>query len=79
VVGDGDRALSWKNGVRSVARGAGVDYIENVLSCGVHIEAKGLYLGTCLHNIFKLFIIYVRKMVPEACWYFGVLRAGNGR
>jgi hypothetical protein len=76
VVGDGDRALSRKKGVRSVARGADVDYTE-MFQLRAKVKAKGLYLGSCFHSFFKLFIVYIRKVVPEARRNLGVLRASK--
>lgn len=78
MVGDGDKAFSRKNGVVSVARGAGVDYIET-FSVASQSGRKGLYLGRCFHSLFKLLIMYICKVVPKARWNFGVLRAGRGR
>lgn len=45
MVGDGERALSRKNGVRSVARGAGVDYIGNDLRWNPISKQKGCTWG----------------------------------
>lgn len=44
-MGDGERALSRKNGVRSAARGAGVDYIGNDLSCKPTWKQRGCTWG----------------------------------